>query len=290
MPSKNKILVTGANGQLAQEIKKISGGLTAFDFVFLSKEDLAIHQSVSVKEAFRVHTPSYCINCAAYTAVDKAETEKDLARQINAEAVGVLAVVCKEYGTKLVHISTDYVFNGNGAAPYTVDSPVNPQNVYGATKLEGERLAMQNNPETIIIRTSWVYSEFGKNFVKTMIRLMAEKDSINVVNDQVGSPTYAADLAEAILQIIQSGKWKGGIYHFSNTGIISWYDFANGIKEIIGSACQVNPIPTSQYPTPAKRPGYSAMDASKMAEVFGIRLKDWKESLAVCLKVMRDGQ
>jgi dTDP-4-dehydrorhamnose reductase len=283
MVMKQKILITGANGQLGKELNSISEAFPFFDFIFLGREDLAIHDTQAVKKTFNSKRPQYCINCAAYTAVDKAETEKELATQVNAEAVGVLAAVCREYNTRFVHISTDYVFDGTATDPYKVDAVTNPQSVYGASKLEGEKLAMQFNPESIIIRTSWVYSEFGKNFVKTMLRLMSEKESINVVNDQVGSPTYARDLAEAILQIISMQQWQPGIYHFSNEGIISWFDFAVAIGEISGSKCKVNPIPTSGYPTPAKRPAYSVMDTTKIRDTFGINIKLWRKSLEECI-------
>ena len=236
-----------------------------------------------VRTYFKTYQPQYLINCAAYTAVDRAEQEKDLAFQVNAEAVGVLAAICKENHTKFIHISTDYVFDGTATAPYKEDSLTNPQSVYGASKLEGEKQALQFNPAAIIIRTSWVYSEYGKNFVKTMLKLLSEKDEISVVNDQVGSPTYAADLAEAIMQIISAPLWQAGIYNYSNEGIISWYDFAVAIKELIGSTCRINPIPTSQYPTAAKRPAYSVLDKSKIKQAFKIELKDWKQSLASCI-------
>jgi dTDP-4-dehydrorhamnose reductase len=290
-----KILVTGSNGQLGKELKKISASfphpiVIGCEFIFLSKEDLPIHHFEMVRHYFTTYQPQYLINCAAYTAVDRAEQEKDRAFHINAEAVGVLAAVCKEHQCKFIHISTDYVFDGTATVPYKEDFPTNPRSVYGASKLEGEKQALQFNPDSIIIRTSWVYSEFGKNFVRTMVKLMKEKDEISVVNDQFGSPTYAADLAEVILQII--GKLQipdfrlptpDSIYHFSNEGIISWYDFAIVIKELTGSKCRINPITTSQYPTAAKRPAYSALDKKKIQQVFGIKLKDWKESLATCL-------
>ena len=236
-----------------------------------------------VRTYFKTYQPQYLINCAAYTAVDRAEQEKDLAFQVNAEAVGVLAAICKENHTKFIHISTDYVFDGTATAPYKEDSLTNPQSVYGASKLEGEKQALQFNPAAIVIRTSWVYSEYGKNFVKTMLKLLSEKDEISVVNDQVGSPTYAADLAEAIMKIISAPLWQAGIYNYSNEGIISWYDFAVAIKELIGSTCRINPIPTSQYPTAAKRPAYSVLDKSKIKQAFKIELKDWKQSLASCI-------
>ena len=284
---KPKILVTGSNGQLGKELKQLEASFPQFDFIFLSREDLPIHHFELVRNFFKGYHPQYLINCAAYTAVDKAESEKELAFQINAESVGVLAAVCKEYQTHFIHISTDYVFDGTATTPYTEDSPVNPQSVYGASKLKGEKEALQFNPEAVIIRTSWVYSEFGKNFVKTMLKLMSEKEELNVVSDQVGSPTYAADLAEAILKIISSGKWHPGIYHYSNEGVISWYDFAVAIKELSGSNCSVKPIPTSRYPTPAKRPAYSVLDKTKIQAVFGLRLKDWKSSLATCISLIK---
>jgi dTDP-4-dehydrorhamnose reductase len=293
-----KILVTGANGQLGKELKIIAASFPhpiaiGFEFIFLSKEDLPIHHFEMVRHYFNTYQPQYLINCAAYTAVDRAEQEKDRAFHVNAEAVGVLAAVCKTHHTKLIHISTDYVFDGTATTPYKEDSTTNPQSVYGASKLEGERQALQFNPDPIIIRTSWVYSEFGKNFVRTMVKLMKEKDEIDVVNDQIGSPTYAADLADAILQIIIFNTQHStlniqGVYHFSNEGIISWYDFAVAIKELTGSNCKINPITTSQYPTAAKRPAYSALDKTKIQQTFGIVFKDWKESLAGCLQKIKE--
>lgn len=283
MVVKQKILVTGANGQLGKELQELARKFLVFDFVFLSREDLPIHDIESVKQAFKKYAPHYCINCAAYTAVDKAETDKENAFLINGEAAGVLAAACKEYNTRFIHISTDYVFDGNATSPYKTDAATNPQSVYGESKLLGEKKAIDNNDQTVIIRTSWVYSAFGKNFVKTMLRLMSEKPEINVVSDQVGSPTYAADLAQAILTIVSSGNWHPGIYHFSNKGVISWYDFAVAIRELSGSHCVVNPIPSSAYPTPAKRPSYSVMDISRINEVYGIELEDWKTSLDKCL-------
>jgi dTDP-4-dehydrorhamnose reductase len=284
-----KILVTGSNGQLGKELKKTAASFPQFDFIFLSKEDLPIHHFEMVRHYFNTYQPDYCINCAAYTAVDRAEQEKDRAFQINGEAAGVLAAVCKEHHTKLIHISTDYVFDGTATVPYKEDSPTNPQSVYGESKLEGEKQVIQFNPESIIIRTSWVYSEYGKNFVKTMLKLIKEKSEISVVDDQVGSPTYAADLADVILQIIifniqHSTLNIQGVYHFSNNGIISWYDFAVAIKELTNSNCKINPIVTSQYPTPAKRPAYSVLNNAKIQQSFGVNLKDWKFSLAVCLQ------
>jgi len=287
MVQKQKILVTGSNGQLGKELKKIAPSFPQFDFIFLSREDLPIHHFEMVRLYFKTYQPKYLINCAAYTAVDRAEQEKDLAFQVNGEAVGVLAAICKEQHCKFINISTDYVFDGTASFAYKEDSTTNPQSVYGASKLEGEKQALQFNPDSIIIRTSWVYSEFGKNFVRTMVKLMKEKGEINVVNDQIGAPTYAGDLAEAIIQIVSSEQWHPGIYNYSNEGVISWFDFAVAIKELTGSNCKINPIPTSQFPTPAKRPSYSVLDKKKIQDVYGIGLKNWKDSLAVCLEKLR---
>jgi len=291
MKIKSKILVTGGNGQLGKELREFTSLHTGLEFVFLSREDLPIHQFELVRNYFNTLKPAYCINCAAYTAVDKAESEKDLAFLINGEAVGVLAAVCKEHDTKFIHISTDYVFNGEAAYPYTESFPTDPINVYGASKLEGEKQAMELNPDSIIIRTSWLYSSLGKNFLKTMIQLMNEKDQIKVVKDQLGSPTNAADLAETIFNIIglchlQIYDWNPGIYNFSNEGIISWYDFAKAIKEITDSPSVVKPISAAEYPTPAKRPAYSVLDKSKIQKTYGIKLKKWKDSLRACISSM----
>lgn len=288
MSSLPHILVTGANGQLGKELRAIATSFPDFEFVFLSREDLPIHHFPLVRNFFHTLKPAYCINAAAYTAVDRAEQEKELAFQVNAEAVGVLAEVCREYSTHFIHISTDYVFNGKGNSPYLPDDPTDPQSVYGASKQKGEELAIKNNPDSIILRTSWVYSEFGKNFVKTMIQLMKERESISVVSDQIGSPTYAADLAEAMLNIIRQTErnkknWHPGIYHFSNEGVLSWYDFAVAIRDHIGSNCKVQPIPTSAYPTPAARPAYSVLDKTSFVKGFGISLKPWNLSLKHCL-------
>lgn len=284
MDSKSVILVSGANGQLGKELKRLSENYPQFNFHFLSKEDMPIHHFEKVRHYFNIYKPAYFINAAAYTAVDRAESEKDRAFQINGEATGVLAAVCKKNNCKFIHISTDYVFDGTAInKPYKDDDQTNPQSVYGASKLKGEEEALRYNSDTIIIRTSWVYSEFGKNFVKTMMKLMSEKEELNVVNDQQGSPTYAADLAEVILQIVASDKWLSGIYHYSNSGVVSWYEFALAIKEAIKSSCKINPIPTAQYPTPAKRPAWSVLDNTKIQRNYGITPKDWKQSLQICL-------
>jgi dTDP-4-dehydrorhamnose reductase len=302
------IIISGKNGQLGKELQDVAFLYPKFQFIFFDKEELNIADEQAMKSIFQKYAPSFFINCAAYTAVDKAETEHEKSYQINAEAVGNIAKQCHQFNTQLIHVSTDYVFDGKGEKPYKEDDEINPVNYYGYTKLKGEELALKNNENTIIIRTSWVYSKYGNNFVKTMLRLMKERKEINVVNDQFGSPTYAKDLAEAIGEIVNGTQnssivnrqssivkarslstGKAGfndIYHFSNDGIISWYDFAVAIKEIKQLDCIVNPIPTSSYPTPAKRPAYSGLDKTKIANTFNIQLKDWKLSLKECLQAL----
>lgn len=283
------ILVTGANGQLGNEMQVIAASYPDYHFFFVTKELLPIEDIAAVQHYFTANNIEGCINCAAYTAVDKAETETEKAFQINADAVGNLAAVCNDQHALFIHISTDYVFDGTATVPYREDHPVNPVNAYGASKLKGEELAVQKNPGSIIIRTSWVYSSFGNNFVKTMLRLMSEKESINVVADQVGCPTYAADLAAAIMKIIDQpsmDKIKPGIYNFSNSGVINWHKFATAIKELSASNCIVNPIPAAQYPTPAKRPNYSVLDTTKIQQTFNITIPEWKDSLGKCLKLL----
>ncbi len=283
MKSKSRILVTGANGQLGKELKNIAHSFPQYEFTFLSKEDLPVHHFELVRIYFNTLKPDFCINCAAYTAVDRAEEEKVLAFQVNGEAVGVLAAICKEKHSKFLHVSTDYVFDGKENKPYSENFSTHPLNIYGASKLEGEKQAIQLNPEAVIIRTSWLYSAYGKNFVKTMMKLLTEKTDIRVVNDQFGSPTYAADLAEAIMKIISSNEWIPGIFHFSNEGVISWYDFATGIKEITKSNGILIPVTTSEFPSKAERPKFSALDKTKIQEKYHIQLKNWKESLSECI-------
>jgi dTDP-4-dehydrorhamnose reductase len=285
--SKPVILVTGKNGQLGNELKVLSEKWTEYDFIFTGAAELDITDEEKVNNFFNLYKPAVCINAAAYTAVDKAETEKDLALKINAYAVGNLAKKCCEIDAGFIHISTDYVFSGTAGNPYKEDDSVNPVNFYGESKLKGEEMALEMLPSTVIIRTSWVYSFFGKNFVKTMLRLMKERETLTVVNDQVGSPTYAADLAAAIMHIISRPKVIGGIYHFSNEGIISWFDFAVAIKELAGLQCEVKPIASREYPTPAKRPAYSVMSKEKIQSTFGIELKYWKDSLLKCIQLLQ---
>lgn len=278
------ILVTGANGQLGRELQDIQFSYPSYSFFFFSKAELDITNEEQVRNAFNKVQPVYCINCAAYTAVDKAESETSAAFAINAEAVKLIAQLCSELGTRFIHISTDYVFDGTSSTPYKEDDQTNPVNTYGSTKLEGEKFCLSEDPQSIIIRTSWVYSQYGNNFVKTMLRLLTSKPELNVVDDQKGSPTYAADLAEAILSIISSEEWKPGIYNYSNEGEITWYQFAEAIKNRIDSNCKLNPVPTSAYPTPAKRPQFSLLSKDKISRVFGISAKPWQDSLDICLQ------
>jgi dTDP-4-dehydrorhamnose reductase len=280
---KLKILITGAGGQLGQELQVASSKYPQFEFHFFTKAKLPVDDADSVSDHFSIIDPTICINAAAYTAVDKAEQEKEVAFRINGEAVGIIAKACAKQNAWLIHISTDYVFDGNSSIPLKEDDFVSPVNTYGESKLKGEQLAFSNNEKTIIIRTSWVYSEFGNNFVKTMMRLMKEKDQINVIDDQYGSPTYAADLSEAILQILRNKNLVSGIYNYSNEGKITWYEFAQGIKELIGSSCKINPIPTVQYPTPAKRPHFSLLDKNKIMETYKIQMIPWRDSLKRCI-------
>ncbi len=274
-----KILVTGANGQLGSEIKELVANYPNFEFVFTDIADFPLDNEPEIILNFNRIQPDIVINCAAYTAVDKAEDNQEMADAINHLAIGTLASLCNESGAKLIHISTDYVFDGTSAVAYKETDQPNPKSVYGVTKLAGEIACSKNCPDTIIIRTAWVYSEFGNNFVKTMLRLMDERESLSVVNDQVGSPTYAADLAQVILIILDSNKWEPGIYHYSNEGGISWFDFALDIKTIAQKSCEIKGIPASSYPTPAQRPAYSLLDKSKIQAVYGIASIDYKTSL-----------
>jgi dTDP-4-dehydrorhamnose reductase len=279
-----KILITGANGQLGKEFRDLASKNPDCEFLFLSREDLPIHHFELVRNIFNSFNPDFCINCAAYTAVDKAEQEKELAFLVNTESVGVLAAVSNLHKTKFIHISTDYIYDGSATVPYTEDAITGPQSVYGLSKKMGEEEALKNDPDAVIIRTSWVYSKHGSNFVKTMIRLMNEKESISVVSDQHGTPTWAADIASAIMQIVNANNWVPGIYNFSNDGETTWYDFAVEIKKSIGSKCIVNPIPTSSYPTPAKRPHYSVLNKEKIVSVYQLELKGWRESVHKCIQ------
>jgi len=286
----NNILVTGANGQLGSEIKFLIDSKESIDknikFYFTTSQDLDISDFQKVRIFLESNNINTIINCAAYTAVDKAQTEEESANKINHLAVENIAQLSKELKIKLIHISTDYVFNGENYRPYTEADTTKPQSIYGQTKLDGENSMLEINPEnSIIIRTSWVYSSFGNNFVKTMLRLGSDKEELGVIFDQVGTPTYARDLAKTILNIIPKiDNKKVVVYHYSNEGVLSWYDFAKEIMKMGKLNCKVNPIETKDYPTPAKRPPYSILNKSKIKKDFDIIIPYWKDSLKECLK------
>ena len=282
-----KILIIGGNGQLGNCLNKlISEYALDYEFHFTDYDTLDITNQKQINEYFSEYEPHYCINVSAYTAVDLAEQEKEKAFAINAEGVKYLAEACAEKGIDLIHISTDYVFSGDTNIPYSEGDFTNPLSVYGASKLEGENLALENNPKTIIIRTSWLYSEFGKNFVKTMLNLFSTKDELNVVADQFGQPTNANDLAEVIMKIISTEEKEYGIFHFSNYSETTWFDFAKKIAELSKSKIKINPISTEQYPTPAKRPKRSTMCLDKIENSYNIEPKYWENSLEECMEIL----
>lgn len=273
------VLVTGALGQLGQAIQHIAPKYKGLEFVYTDYNDADITSKEELSMLFKEVKPEFCINAAAYTAVDKAESEPEKAYAINVTGAKNLAEVCKEQGTTLIHISTDFVFDGTKTTPYTEEDLTNPQSVYGITKRQGEEEIEKALEAHYIIRTAWLYSEYANNFMKTMLRLASERDSLGIVNDQKGTPTNANDLAKTILEIITSGKKAYGLYHYSNDGEATWYDFAKEIFRVNNVSIDVKPILTSDYPTPAKRPFYSVLDKSKIKAVFSIQQKDWKEAL-----------
>jgi dTDP-4-dehydrorhamnose reductase len=282
-----KILVTGSNGQLGSEINKLASTLPQFNFLFHDVDTLDITDLKSLTNFFEKHNPNYIVNCAAYTAVDKAETDIEKAYLINDKAVENLAKVSTQFNARIIHGSTDYVFDGINHRPYIETDPTNPVSVYGKSKLAGEK-HLENMENAIIIRTAWLYSSFGNNFAKTVIRLGKEKKDLRMICDQVGTPTYAADLADAIGKILKRSSeningFVPGIYHFSNEGACSWYDFASEIISQCNLSCKVFPIATKDYPTPARRPSYSVFNKSKIKGTFGIEIPWWKESLKICL-------
>ena len=283
-----KILVTGANGQLGQCLQKISSQFEEFEFIFTDSETLDITNKEEVNDFFWQNAPDFCINAAAYTAVDLAETEVEKAFLVNADGAENLAEACAENNAQFIHVSTDYVFDGENNLAYTEEDYTNPLGVYGASKLAGDELALEVNPCSVILRTSWVYSEFGKNFVKTMLSLFATKEELNIVADQFGQPTNANDLAEAIMKIIKSEKITPGIFNFSNLGRISWFDFAEKIAGLSEAKIKLNAIETSQYPTPAKRPKNSVLDLDKISKTYAIQLKPWEESIEDCVQILQN--
>lgn len=273
------VLVTGASGQLGQSLQFIVPKHPDFQFVFASSQDLDITNEERVNYFFENNKIDFCINAAAYTAVDKAESEPEKAKEVNVLGPKHLAAACKKSKSKLIHISTDFVFDGASEKPYSETDKPNPLGVYGQTKLDGEQEIINTLEEYFIVRTSWVYSPFGNNFMKTMLRLAQERDSLNVVNDQIGSPTNAIDLAEAILSIIESKSTRYGIYNFSNEGMASWFDFAKEIFNVNDICIEVNPIPTEAFPTPAQRPKYSLLDKTKIKGTFNIEINSWRDAL-----------
>ena len=285
----SNILVTGSKGQLGSELEELSSNYK-YNFFFTDRTTLDISDKKAVEVFLNLHKIDVILNCAAYTAVDKAEDDALNADKINHIAVQTLAQLSKDKNIKLIHISTDYVFNGENFKPYTEDDTTNPNGVYGKTKLDGENAMIEISPlNSIIIRTSWVYSSFGANFVKTMLRLGKERDSLGVIFDQVGTPTYARDLAKAILDIIPSiHNKKVEIYNYSNEGVCSWYDFAKEIMSMAKLDCAINPIESSAYPTPAKRPHFSLMNKAKIKKEFNLSIPYWKDSLNECLKIMEE--
>jgi dTDP-4-dehydrorhamnose reductase len=279
-----RILVTGANGQLGQGIRSISEAYSALEFMFTDREQLDITNGDSVRSFFGENRPDYCINCAAYTAVDRAEKESDRCFEINVRGVQNLVAACTEFQSVLIHISTDFVFDGKKGSPYLTTDQPNPINIYGLSKYKGEQVIENVLKKYFIVRTSWVYSEYGSNFLKTMLRLGEERDEIQVVNDQVGAPTYVGDLADFLIWLVASGKEKFGTYHYSNEGEISWYEFAREIFNIKGFGIKVQPVSSDQFKTAAKRPKYSKLDLGKTQRLLGADLKLWKTSLSKCVQ------
>jgi dTDP-4-dehydrorhamnose reductase len=283
------ILVTGSNGQVGRCLQHFESAYPHYRFIFMGREHLPIQDFRLVDQVIESIKPEIIINAAAYTAVDKAEEEMESANLINGYAVGNLASAAKREGARFIHISTDYVFDGKNKEPYTENDAVNPLNTYGKSKLLGEQYAQRENPESIIIRTSWVYSPFGSNFVKTMLRLMSTRDSVSVVDDQTGSPTYAYDLASVLLQIsTNQTQWYPGIYHYSNIGNITWYQFAAAIKKAKGYDCELKPITTGEFPTAAQRPYYTVMNCGKIVQQLGVELKPWEPGLMECLTKLEE--
>lgn len=281
------ILVTGASGQVGSELQFLAKDYPMFSFIFVDKDVLDISNGQAVQHFLEENALDYCINCAAYTAVDKAESDQATASLVNVEGAKNLAIACQQQGCKLVHLSTDYVYHSLQNLPFKETDSTSPKSVYGSTKLEGEQAVLQQQPDSLIIRTSWVYSSFGHNFVKTMLRLGKDRDQLNVIFDQIGSPTYARDLAKAILDIlVQKPAEFSGIYHYSNEGVCSWYDFAKAIFDLKGINCQVYPIETKDYPTPAQRPAFSLLNKAKIKTTFNLEIPYWRDSLKGCLAIL----
>ena len=282
------ILVTGANGQLGREMQRLSA-VSPNNYLFTDVAELDITDAGAVRQAVGQNAVEVIVNCAAYTNVERAEEDEEAAERLNCEAVKNLAEAAAAAGATLIHVSTDYVFDGTAHQPYTEDAPTAPLGVYGRTKLAGERAVAESGCKYLTFRTAWLYSEYGNNFLKTMLRLTGEKEHMNVVFDQVGTPTYAGDLAMTIFSIIEGGYFTGneGLYHFTNEGVCSWYDFAVEIAAAVGhDKCRIRPCRTAEFPTKAARPAYSVLDKSKIKETFGLEIPHWRESMLYCLKNM----
>ncbi len=273
------VLVLGAGGQLGQSLRFIANDYPEIQFNFFSRLDLDITNELELKSIFNSVRPNFCVNASAYTAVDKSESEQEQAHLINVVGVKYIAQICQDFDTTLIHVSTDFVFDGSKNSPYTENDATNPQGVYGKTKREGELEIIRILKKHFIIRTSWLYSQFNTNFMKTMLRLAQDRDSLSVVNDQIGTPTHAVDLANAIAKVILSSSTNYGIYHYSNEGKASWYDFAKKIFEVNKIEINLKPISTSEFPTPAQRPKYSVLDKSKIKKEFNILIGEWQDSL-----------
>lgn len=282
------VLVTGSKGQLGNEVQVLAPSYSQFEFIFTDVEELDICDRKAVENYFAKRKIDVLLNCAAYTAVDKAEEDVELCYRINEKAVGILGEIAAEYGTRVVHVSTDYVFDGTSYRPYTEDMPVCPATVYGKSKLAGEQLLMDACPAAVIVRTSWLYSSFGNNFVKTMMRLGKERGTLNVIFDQVGTPTYAADLADTLLQIISADKFVPGIYHYSNEGVCSWYDFTISIHKMAGINCRVLPIESKDYPAKTPRPHYSVLNKNKIKSNYNIQISHWEDGLRRCMDILTE--
>lgn len=279
------VLITGSRGQLGDALRRRMDRFPAYTFTLTDIDELDLCDKKAVLDFVRRGRYAYIINCAAYTAVDRAESDAERCMRINRDAVGHLATAAREVGARMIHISTDYVFDGRATRPYREDDPTSPTSVYGRTKLAGEHVLLEALPtDAVILRTAWLYSEVGNNFVKTMLRLGAERPEIRVVNDQLGSPTYAGDLAEAVLRVLTAPTFHPGIYHYTDDGVCSWYDFARHIFRVAHPTCIVRPIPTADYPTPAARPAYSVLDKTRIRQTYGVSIPRWQDSLDRCLQ------
>lgn len=280
-----KVIITGANGQLGTSIKKFQEEFPEIDFVYTDVDELNITDETKLEEFFSHQDFDYLVNCAAYTAVDKAEEDEENARLLNVKAVELLAKSSKKYNFKIIHISTDYVFGGKHFRPYTEEAIPEPESVYAATKYNAEKILTELSDDAIILRTSWLYSEYGNNFVKTILKLAKDRNELKIIADQIGTPTYAGDLASAVMTVIMNypKNNKTEVYHYSNQGIASWYDFAFEIISQAKLKCNILPIKTEQYPLPAKRPFYSVMDKQKFTETFNVKIPHWKQSLKSCI-------